>query len=426
MTADGLRNWLLRVCLITFPFWEVGTAQLRYFAGVPESALGAAKYGILLFSLLLAFSSASINRFFAIRSYIYFAAIYVLYTTLHFVSSTQAPLMLEGFRLELLLPLIAVFIAASNDDSAVTPEQFTAIVKFQGYVVATFALWQLFDIRILEILYRKPTDQIPHLSWFSLPRLISLIGNPISLGAFMSIWLVAVWHSTELAHVGKPRSGGRRGHAVLVASAIGALVTVMTLSRTSLIAYLAVALSVLSHGSSKRKLLAVILPTTAIFGITLLMTSDIDTDVVFKRFGNLGNIEEYSGNLRVSNWGAALKDLEGVNFFWGLGIGHSTPSEELAEKYNGAIVESAFVSQLVNYGIVGLALYTTIIIRFARCALIIFRENAGNGKMLMLMVFIHCFFGMANDFHRNQPFSLYFWLLYLYAERAAQKLRVQS
>jgi len=404
-------NKLLIFIFITFPFWEVISAQFTYFLHIPVVILGIFKYAIVIIVIFLLFISLMKKKF-IIASNSIFIFIYVLYVGLHIIGSSHFMLKIDGLRYEFLFLLLAFLLFTQDLFKIININFLIKIIFIQGFLITFVALYEYVNQDILITLYRKSLDEIPHITWFSMNRLISTVGNPINLGASLIIWIASYLY---IIYYYKYKF--LKYIFVIILLVIFFLIS-MTLSRTSLLAYILVLCVSLLLGVNNVRTRFFILSILGILTIVSIsyIIQTINIDLLLQRFGNLGDTSEYTENARVKNWYYALSTFESIEYLWGKGLGASTPNGEYVELYGGLSVESSFISIFVNYGILGFLLFSVIFIRFFIISIFILKINKSLGLFFLLFLLIFGIFSLANDYNRNLPYVLYFWIFYYYAE----------
>lgn len=413
---------LIATIFVVFPLWEVISAQLNYFLHIPIGFLGLLKYSILIATIyILIYLHAASKKLFSLSIQSLMSGLYVVYIVLHVISDVDVVLILDGLKYELLYPLLA-FLLLVNIKKNVLPkiDLILKIILVQGMVILFIGLYEYFNQDILAILYRSSLELIPHISWFSIKRLISIVGNPINLGAMTTIFVIVLnyFYNENKTSMLKP--------ALPILIILSFFVVIMTLSRTSLMVFILIITIILSisvKGLVNRSIFYLSL-ISLILVLYYLLYEYIDLELVFKRFSGLADNNEYTDNTRTLNWKYAISSMDYLQYIWGKGIGISTPNADLAEKYGGLIVENGFISTFIEYGLIGISLYTLFFLRFMYIA---FELRASNGNLayfFILFLIVFSLFNLGNDYNRNIPFNLYFWTFYAYLEFI--KLRTHS
>jgi hypothetical protein len=141
------------------------------------------------------------------------------------------------------------------------------------------------------------------------------------------------------------------------------------------------------------------------------------------RYMGLLNPEEYVRNVRVQNWFDAFREFDYLELMIGKGAGLSSPSQLDSVNYGSMIVESSFVSHIVNYGFVGMALYLAIFLFYFENVLKLQRQDSLEFYVHSLFMSVFVLFSFGNDFHRNMPFSYFFWMMVGFAAASCRQLK---
>ncbi|WP_045618463.1 O-antigen ligase family protein [Vibrio vulnificus] len=400
--------------LALFPFWEVLTAQTIKLSGVFGPVMGFVKYAILILPLIfsLAYANPKLQRV----KVLYIT--YIVYLLLHFIGDSGVYLYLESSRFLILYPLVFILLYSFMED--IFDIHYNIILKIfllQFLFVSLMAIFEFFDQSILVFLYGKQLQDIPHITWFSGVRLISVIGNPINLGAVLLILFTFVYFDC-----------GFKSNVIKIALLILLSFPVLfTLSRMSTLLLGVLMTFLISREFRNNNLFfSIVLILSVFLFIYLIFTSDIISDAIdifVKRTENIFNPSEYTENLRVQHWNEALTRFDNVIYvFWGLGGGSSNPSEIMRDSFGSLIIENSFISQFVDYGIIGLIMYISIFCRVIYLGLFFCRKTTYVGPLIAMTLLL--FFSFTNDYHRNLPFSLWFWFLIFYLERFKNNFRV--
>jgi len=403
---------LLLMIFVFVPFWEIFAAQINYFLHIPIQMLSILKYSIILgliFSLIFEFF---LLKSLVTKKYALIVLVYSSYIFLHIIGDVHFMLIFDGLRYEFLYPLMATLILLNKNNILPNFNTIVIIIIIQGITLIIFGLFEVNNQHILEIAYRRPLSEIPHINWYSINRLISLSGNPINLGASTIISMSFLYfYLLENKNI-------KNNILFIIFLFLSFFIVSATLSRSSLITYAIVVLLIFNMYSKniyKKSILYFI------FFILLAMlfynlNETLDLGLYIKRFSNLFSVNEYSSNVRVSNWISGFNQLNHIEIFWGKGIGISTPTEELGELYNGIMIENSFVSIFIEFGLIGFLIFSIIYIRYFYLINRMKKYNANISKVLFLFLTTYTLFSFGNDFNRNLPFNLYFWIFYSYLE----------
>jgi len=408
-----LSKSLILTVLISFPFWEILTAQINYFFHVPILFLGLTKYLILY-----ALTSVLLMRFLykkspVVNKHSSLIIIYTVYILLHIIGDVHPMLVLDGLKYEFIYPFIGMLILINKKNPLPNFDTLSNIIIIQGAILVIFALFELNNQAILEIAYRRPLESIPHIHWFSINRLISFAINPINLGALVIIFLSFLYFKLL-----QKRSTFIK--VIFISFLILSLIVISgTLSRSSLLTYLIVVF-LMVHFYFNNPLYRIILYSVlcaAAIGIITYLSYTYDLSLYFKRFVDLFTIAEYSDNARVFNWINAFSQMNYLDMLWGKGIGISTPSGELGLLYGGIMIENSFISHFLEFGFIGFILYLAVFARYFYLIKILKKFNENISVTLFIFLIIFILFSMGNDYNRNLPFNIYFWFLYAYLEK---------
>ncbi|CAL2077259.1 membrane hypothetical protein [Tenacibaculum dicentrarchi] len=419
MKIDKINFNLLILIFILFPFWQIVTAQINFFLKIPLSVLTSIKYLLVFLSIFLFLFKIYINNKIDIRRNSILLGIYVFYVFCHLIGSGSLFLKMDGFKFEFIFPFLALLIFNSNYSETRNFDILIKILFYQGIITLVVGFLEFFDQNILTFLYRKSLDDIPHINWFSVQRLMSTAGNPINLGATLSIWIVAYLYILN-----------NRGKLLIkifypVILLLTFFIVSMTLSRTSLIVFILTAflsLFLIIEGFFNR-VVFVSLISLILLSIIGFLLEGVNIDLVLSRFQNLFEAKEYTSNARVINWNNAFDKMDFIEYIWGKGIGTSTPKAEYVKNYNGVMIENGFISTFINYGIIGLLMYLLLTIRFFYLSIKLKSKNKGLGLFLLLFLVVFCFFNMSNDYNRNLPYMMYFWVFYIVSEIEFEKIK---
>jgi len=331
-----------------------------------------------------------------------------------FLTSHNFLLTIEGIKLQFLLILYIFFLSIlinKNISKLPTIEIINKIFLFQLISVILIALLELYNQNILVFLYNKPLEDIPHISFFSFQRLISIIGNPINLGAFI---LVTLAFQINLY------TNKNNFFAKYTLFILAGLVVLLTLSRLALIVFIVFVLILVIIKGRKGVILLLII--IIISSIIYLLFLDIELGKFGSRIFGILDSNVVLNNSRLDNWTIAFSQIDGIiNFMFGFGLGQSNPSSELVENHGAFMIENAFVSVFIDLGLSGLVIYIAIFLRFVYLSISYY--NLTKNPSFIIFIFIMFIFSLANDFHRNMPFSFYFWFFLVWLEISNLNLR---
>lgn len=389
---------ILNAFFISIYFWGIISIQVSFYSGLNESLLGYLKYALILFSILFFVVRAG---GFKLNSVLFVMLIYISYLTLHAFPIFSQKTLFDSVKFEI-LPVI--FGLSFFNYMLYYPSLHNSVFKIMfglGLIVLVFSCIEYIDRSIIEIIYRRAINDIPHSTWFSAPRYISVAENPIMLGFHLSflICLIAFFRFKGL---------NAAMYVSLIATSL--FFSALTLSRTSLITSALMAFLVYM---AKSKPLGKVIFASIIFVVSASYAENIylNAPLVIKRFSGLLSLSEYTGNIRVVNWANALEHSSVINLIWGFGLGASSPSLDDMIQYDTFIVENNFVTKIVNFGLFGLIIYLTI--------LLVFMVFLGKLKRLDRNLYIssasflitYLLFSLGNDTDRNMPFNYIFWTI---------------
>lgn len=413
MRVNRINNKFLVLIFILFPFWEIITLQLNYFTKLPVSFFTSLKYLLVFIPIFLFMLQIFEGNRIVLRKEAGLMSIYILYVFFHIVGSANIFLKMDAIKFEFLFPFFTLlYFHNSIDNDKDYIDFLIKVIFYQGIITLFLAVLEYLNQEVLTIIYRQSLDEIPHIHWFNIPRLISTAGNPINLGATLCVWIASYIYMVK-----------KKYFKILnvlfpLALLLSLFVVSMTLSRTSLIVYVFVVLFSFLIGIKgwfNKILFLSLIGGTGILIISVFLQG-IDIAFLFDRFGNLLEGNEYTKNARVINWNYAVSSMDTIEYIWGKGIGASTPNGEYVTKYNGYMIENGYMSTFINYGIIGVCFYVTIIIRFYYLSLKIKKRNEALGLFLILFLIVYTLFNTSNDYNRNLPYMLYFWCFYILAE----------
>lgn len=403
----------LLLALFTFPFWEVFTAQFLKISSVFGPILGITKYALIIFPFFLALAFVRVR----VRRVKVFYLVYLLYVSLHFIGETSFSIYFESVRYVLLYPLVLIVIFCFSEQVYDIPyHRLSLIFSVQFFLISSVAFLEFNNQDILTYLYNKSLSEIPHITWFSGMRLISVIGNPINLGAVLLFLFGFVYFDF--------RTNSNAVKILLIFML--AIPVVLTLSRMStIVLVLLILYTVYKEVKFNNLLFTVVVLAMVPVLIYFITTKEIfiDTlDILFKRVGNIFDVSEYTGNLRVYHWQEAFHRFDNIFYIlWGLGSGSSNPSEDMRAVYGTLIIENSFISQFVDLGVIGLVAYVFVYSRVIYLSFWFYSVTQKMGPLLGFVILL--FFSFSNDYHRNLPFVFWFWFLLFYLECFRSKFK---
>ena len=165
MNISFLIKYLLIILLLLLPSWAVISAQVSFFIGF-DQFVTSSRYLIIFGFILICAVGLLFSDLKLAYSFGFFALLfYTFYSLAHLIGDTEAILLFEGFRHEVLFVIFAfsfLVYGLSNESIAYLPSLnavfYTIIIN--GFFSVLFAVWQFFDISILEVLYRVSLEEI--------------------------------------------------------------------------------------------------------------------------------------------------------------------------------------------------------------------------------------------------------------------------
>lgn len=401
LKINSVIYYLLIFAFILFPFLGILSIHSNLFVGYRYLSL------ILIIALSIFLIPFYKQRLSLPKEQIIFF-FYVLYCSLHFIGDVSSPLILDGFRYELVYMLMALFFLFLPFNTLPNLKLLSKIIYVQGLIVIFFSFWQLYDISILEVLYKSNLEDIGDIKLAIGYRLVSLLENPINLGAFFIIVFISINYYKEYFEK-------LWFLWFQVLTLVILLLVFATLSRLALLSFIAVLTVYLLKNQSSMKIIFFIL----IFSTLLLVATYFlyeEYEYLFLRFEKLTSLAEYTENSRLSNWSDAISKLN-LQFLWGLGLGASTPTYSKQVLYGGIQVENSFITILIQFGFIGLIMYLLVIYRFFKLSKLINKYDKNSSTFILLFVVFFITMSLGNDFNRNSPFVFYFWFFYAYSEK---------
>ncbi|MGR5066501.1 O-antigen ligase family protein [Photobacterium sp. DNB22_13_2] len=393
-------SWYILAFLISISAFLPALSSRIPFIGITKELAQVAVIGLLI---LVSMRNKSIEK----NQSLLLIGIFSVYCLLHIIGERNLALIVDGVRFQVGYIVIAFLLLLNS--SIITSdrfEQFVKIIAIQGMVVSVIGCIEFFSPEIIGIIYGVDKSDMSHVTLAAGDRLISTFSNPINYGVFLCFALAANFYFAIKTNKTK---------AWLIfwfATLIYAGLIFFTLSRLALLAFLAMMAYFYAIGIMKKEKI-----TIGVFCLSILMLLPIafsliknNPDLLY-RISNLISIETYTKNARVTNWLTALSEMDNpLYFLWGLGAGASNP----AETSGGLMIENGYISNLIDFGLIGFILYLLIIVRA-----IINRRNIENSHNTQIH-FINAFFiaflvmNLGNDLNRNFPFVMYFWVIIAY------------
>ncbi|WP_394169880.1 O-antigen ligase family protein [Saccharospirillum alexandrii] len=397
--------------LFIFPAWGVISTQLAYLFG-NKNVISGSRYLLILSLLMLLLVKVALSLNKVILNYgLVLLFFYLTYVLMHVLGDTEIILIIEGFRHELLFVIISflllLIVSGNPYDFSILPYTNTVMVSVfvNGSIAVLFAIWQYVDVSILELLYGMPLEDIGNISLAIGYRLTSIFANPINFGAYMCmLFLVASYFYNKSA---------LNVLLYMFVVLVALIMVVGSLSRLSLIAF--VVIFILTY-ALRASYITMLFGFISIAILSVLVLEFVDIELIVTRFGNIFEARTYLENARVVNWITAFSSLSFLQYFWGRGIGASSPDSSIYQSTSAMPIENGFLTIAYQYGVVGLLLFLIVLFRFFIVGLTFKKYERALYVFIISFVCFYIIMSMGNDFIRNSPFSLYFWFYYVYFE----------
>lgn len=411
-TTDSIRftGWLVVGLFAILPFLPI----LKY--GFPIASLGDSSLTTLIkealfICMLIAAAGESRIFFDGIPKRCHPWLALLVFSTMMTIAST-APIKdaVNGLRYELMMSAFFFLYYISSKkypaNSYATFELIRKINISQFFVVCAIGYVEMFNKDIRILLYKeKAHSLVTGFPGVSEIRLVSTLENPINLGLFLCISLSIILSKGNQKHI------RWTGPALWM---IGAPVVFMTLSRLSILIYGALGAFYLIRSLSASTLITKTFVTLLMISTTSFAVSKIDfsemvnLDAIQKRTEQATGSDEYKNDPRIQNWSNAfsrMSDAPVISHLFGLGIGISNPAGENDQLR----IENSYISVYIQTGIVGSILWTIIISGVIRNDN--YRSPPSQTYQTKVPLLIILMGAVANDMHRNLPFSGYLWLI---------------
>lgn len=410
MILNNFSKKLFIWILLLIPLWEVISAQLNFFFGLPSDILGGGKYLFFLLLIICLFLIVIFSkRYFINKSVgLAFLTVYMFYIFLHFIGTTEMELVVNGLRYEVLyVVLVWLLLLASllKKNEFLLWKDLERVFFTLGFIVIFFAALQYFDNDILAKLYRKNVDDIANITLAVGNRLTSVLVNPINFASFLVILFIFV----------QVRFEQKRMQFIPYASIVTIIFFMIlgSLSRASFIAFILVSFLFISYRTSLAKKM--------LFGLLSLLIATVfisatELNDVVSRYESLLFASSYTGNDRVGNWELAINSMLNFEVLWGRGLGASSPDQQVVRNTSAMTVENSFVTVYLQYGVIGVALFLLIFLRFTYVGFRLLKVDESASKFCLSFVLFFTVMSFGNDFTRNFPFGFYFWLFFAYFE----------
>ncbi|EJL6364836.1 O-antigen ligase family protein [Vibrio cholerae] len=260
---------------------------------------------------------------------------------------------------------------------------------------------ELFDPKIISILYGVDKSSMSNVTLAIGDRLISTLGNPINLGIYMCFFICSSYFLAKKADV------FYYWIIFWILFGLTSLVIFFTLSRLAFLTLIILFLYIGIDGwRSRNKTTLSVISILVLLIFPKLLSVLLSNSDIFSRFYDMLELTTFSENSRISNWEVALKNLDSfIKMIWGLGIGASNPTSGSG----GILVENSLLTILIEFGLIGLTMYISIVFSMY------FRANDSHffekEYSVFFNMFLITFFVMSigNDVNRNFPFVFYFW-----------------
>jgi hypothetical protein len=415
ISLASISRFLIIFLFSVLPFWEVVVSQIDYFLGNKDlfaSFRYFFKFLLIIILFILLVKNYSILKF---KTFYLFLLLTFFYYLFHIFGESNYFLILDGLRYELIFFLISILIILNRSvifNYSVLPniDILIKIVFIQGIIVIVFSLWQLWDISILEFIYRRPLEEMRNIKLAIGYRLVSLLVNPINLGAFLIIFWLSIFFYYQ------KNNSLKRFFFYLFFTFLCFILIIGTLSRLALLTFVFVFLTMNFIYSIYNKRNFILFSSIVFFSLLFVVSYIEDYSLVFTRFESLNNSTEYTSDSRVSNWNRAFGSLSNINYLWGMGIGISSPDSDKVSNYNALMIENSFISIFLQYGLIGFIFYCIIIFKFFINIIRIKPLYNLYFYFLLGFLLLFVFMSFGNDFQRNLPFVFYFWIFYSVSE----------
>lgn len=267
------------------------------------------------------------------------------------------------------------------------------------------------------------TEQNLHSSYLGVEnvRIVSTMGNPISLGLFMQVGILFCGYLYMVARRMRAR--------LLIISLIGMLVfaSLLTLSRSAFMIMGALggmlAMRILMYGTGKQRLVlagtiaAVAVGVYAVFAASQQSDSISMWDLVFNR---TMQFDAVSDDPRLLTWTRYMQPLfrrSWIEIAFGMGLGN------IGNFKRAFVMENAYLALVYELGIVGLLFFLGL---FARMGYVGWKlVKTGREPAFRVLGGVMAYFLLADllaftlaDSHFNLPMVFYFWCLFALGELA--------
>ncbi|MFQ2504840.1 O-antigen ligase family protein [Aeromonas caviae] len=409
---------LIRIGLLILfsisPFLAILTSYISS-KGVPFAEyIGGVKDIVVLFLVFMtcvAIYKANVIKRKSMTMF-FLISFFLVYFSLHFIGYVDLLLILDGVRYQLIYVALGCTLVVYNSFTLKSFDILPLVCKIATIhllLALLIAIMEFFDPSVIEIIYGVSKENMNNVELAVGTRLISILSNPINLGAFVVFGQICFFYIAE------SKNNNFTWLVFWSVSAVSLFVILFTYSRLALIAFSIVYAMFVFRGVAKRRF---IIPVLLITSLSVFLASSItsydDFSGIIERLSNLGTSKEYTDNTRVNNWNSAyIKLINGdpVSMLWGLGSGASNPSFNSG----GVIVENSFISILVDFGFIGAGMYAIIIAIFIFNAINLRHHKTEESFLIITFIIFFIVMSMGNDFNRNFPFVFYFWLFFYFS-----------
>lgn len=364
--------------------------------GIPiTGAIKELLQAITIFSLLfLIFAQGRIFKsYIAVISFVF---LLVMFFTILRVDSLS--LYFEAFRLQFGYIFIFILLLITKCE-IVDVELLLKILSIQLFIVLIVGFMEYLNPAVITILYGIPKTEMSNVTLAIGERLISTMENPINLGAFLCIGIIAYYCFIKK---------NKYFHFYFWPVWGGALLEVgFTFSRTAIIAYVFISFIITIDRVKKKDLGIILIILFPILGwIFFGFNLDIDVSAIMDRLSILLSGDAITGNQRIYNWNTAFSNFKSFgDYLFGLGLGVSNPTFDKG----GLIIENSFLTYFIDAGFIGALVYLIINVIFV---FKIITVKTGYRVFFFGFYSVFFIFSLANDFNRNFPFVFYYWMFF--------------
>lgn len=404
--------------LVVAPFLTVLTSKFGFINPLLGKLLGGYKEISQVFIISVLFIGVIKNKRLSFNYYSTLLFFFAFYAILHVIGQVNLGLMFDGARYQLgylvIFTLICI-IPHAQERASINVDLLAKIVFIQTLIAVVVGVVEFFNPSIIGFLYGIDKDMMEHVTLAAGFRLISVFGNPINFGGFLCVGLAASYY------LAVKKTKPLVWLAFWVYWIVLVFLVFFTLSRLALIAFFAQTILILMFNLFRREIVTKVFFITFLLVLMPFVFELLNSfDSLYERFFKLLSLETYTDNARVNNWFGALDNLHYfTNWLWGFGVGASNP----ALGSGGYMIENGFVSILIDFGLIGLTFYVAIWL-LSFFIMFTIRKKLNN-EFYFIFLFLVCFMLMSfgNDYNRNFPFVIYFWLVVSYLFTRANKYK---